>query len=207
MKRKVKELQQLKENKLITNEINIKKSRFLCLLQKVTSEHEALEFIKTNQQVNATHNCYAYIIGKNQNIIRKSDDGEPTNTAGKPILDILLHHNLTNVVCLVIRYFGGIKLGAGGLIRAYANSVKTNLKKAELIPFFETKDIIIKFPINKIKLVDEYLTYHYQNLAINKNFTEPISYQFSLPSEQIYLFTLWANNNKINVIISEHINN
>ncbi|KAI92835.1 IMPACT family protein [Spiroplasma melliferum] len=203
----MKELQQLKENKLITNEINIKKSRFLCLLQKVTSEHEALEFIKTNQQVNATHNCYAYIIGKNQNIIRKSDDGEPTNTAGKPILDILLHHNLTNVVCLVIRYFGGIKLGAGGLIRAYANSVKTNLKKAELIPFFETKDIIIKFPINKIKLVDEYLTYHYQNLAINKNFTEPISYQFSLPSEQIYLFTLWANNNKINVIISEHINN
>ncbi|ELL44790.1 hypothetical protein SMIPMB4A_v3c2840 [Spiroplasma melliferum IPMB4A] len=200
-------MQQLKENKLITNEINIKKSRFLCLLQKVTSEHEALEFIKTNQQVNATHNCYAYIIGKNQNIIRKSDDGEPTNTAGKPILDILLHHNLTNVVCLVIRYFGGIKLGAGGLIRAYANSVKTNLKKAELIPFFETKDIIIKFPINKIKLVDEYLTYHYQNLAINKNFTEPISYQFSLPSEQIYLFTLWANNNKINVIISEHINN
>lgn len=200
-------MQQLKENKLITNEINIKKSRFLCLLQKVTSEHEALEFIKTNQQVNATHNCYAYIIGKNQNIIRKSDDGEPTNTAGKPILDILLHHNLTNVVCLVIRYFGGIKLGAGWLIRAYANSVKTNLKKAELIPFFETKDIIIKFPINKIKLVDEYLTYHYQNLAINKNFTEPISYQFSLPSEQIYLFTLWANNNKINVIISEHINN
>ncbi|WFG98308.1 IMPACT family protein [Spiroplasma citri] len=203
----MKELQQLKENKLITNEINIKKSRFLCLLQKVTFEHEALEFIKTNQQVNATHNCYAYIIGKNQNIIRKSDDGEPTNTAGKPILDIFLHHNLTNVVCLVIRYFGGIKLGAGGLIRAYANSVKTNLKKAELIPFFETKDIIIKFPINKIKLVDEYLTYHYQNLAINKNFTEPISYQFSLPSEQIYLFTLWANNNKINVIISEHINN
>ncbi|WP_342256862.1 YigZ family protein [Spiroplasma endosymbiont of Poecilobothrus nobilitatus] len=134
--------------------------------------------MKTNQQPNAVHNCYAYIIGKNQNIIRKSDDGEPTNTAGKPILEILLHHNLTNVVCLVISYFGGIKLGDGGLIRAYANSVKTNLKKAELIPYFETKDIIIKFPINKIKLVDEYLTYHYQNLTINKNFAEPISYQF-----------------------------
>ncbi len=81
-------------------------------------------------------------------------------------------------MCLVISYFGGIKLGDGGLIRAYANSVKTNLKKAELIPYFETKDIIIKFPINKIKLVDEYLTYHYQNLTINKNFAEPISYQF-----------------------------
>ncbi|WP_338990783.1 YigZ family protein [Spiroplasma endosymbiont of Seladonia tumulorum] len=200
-------MQELKETKLIINEINIKKSRFLCLLQKVTSEHDALEFIKTNQQPNAAHNCYAYIIGKNQNIIRKSDNGEPTNTAGKPILEILLHHNLTNVVCLVIRYFWGIKLGAGGLIRAYANSVKTNLKKAELIPFFETKDIIIKFPINKIKLVDEYLTYHYQNLIINKNFTEPISYQFSLPNEQIHTFLLWASNNKINIIISEHINN
>jgi len=64
-----------------------------------------LEFIKTNQQPNAAHNCYAYIIGKNQNIIRKSDDGEPTNTAGKPILEILLHHNLTNVVCLGLQCF------------------------------------------------------------------------------------------------------
>lgn len=143
-------MQQLKENKLITNEINIKKSRFLCLLQKVTSEHEALEFIKTNQQVNATHNCYAYIIGKNQNIIRKSDDGEPTNTAGKPILDILLHHNLTNVVCLVIRYFGGIKLGAGGLIRAYANSVKTNLKKPNSLLFLKQKILLLNLQLIKL---------------------------------------------------------
>ncbi|WP_425378447.1 IMPACT family protein [Spiroplasma endosymbiont of Polydrusus pterygomalis] len=200
-------MQELKEKMPIVNEIIIKKSRFFCLLQKVTSENEALKFIKANQQTNATHNCYAYIIGKHQDIIRKSDDGEPTNAAGKPILDILLHHNLTNVVCLVIRYFGGIKLGAGGLIRTYANSVKTTLQKTELIPFLETKNIIIKFPITKIKLVDEYLTYHYQNLKINKNFTETISYQFKFPSEQINTFTLWTNYNKINLTISEHINN
>ncbi|WP_424526467.1 IMPACT family protein [Spiroplasma endosymbiont of Glossina fuscipes fuscipes] len=197
-------MQELKENKIIVSEINIKKSRFVCFLQKVTSEQEALAFIKTNQQTNATHNCYAYIIGKNQNIIRKYDDGEPTNTAGKPILDILLHYHLTNVVCLVIRYFGGIKLGTGGLIRAYANSVKTNLKNSELILFLETKEIIIQFPINKIKLVNEYLNYHYQNIKIKKTFNnELISYAFSLATTEIPLLSLWTNNNAIKLIISE----
>ncbi|MBH8622985.1 MULTISPECIES: IMPACT family protein [Spiroplasma] len=197
-------MQELKENKIIIGEMTIKKSRFICLLQKVTSEQAALAFIKTNQQLNANHNCYAYIIGKNQNIMRKYDDGEPSNTAGKPILDILLHHHLTNVVCLVIRYFGGIKLGAGGLIRAYANSVKMNLKNSELIPFLETKEIIIQFPISKIKLVDEYLTYHYSNIKIKKTFNESISYTFSLATTEIPRLTLWTNNNAINLILSEH---
>ncbi|WHQ37216.1 YigZ family protein [Spiroplasma sp. SV19] len=197
-------MQELKENSTIINEINIKKSRFICLLQKVTSEKAALAFIKANQQLSATHNCYAYIIGKNQNIIRKYDDGEPTNTAGKPILDILLHYHLTNVVCLVIRYFGGIKLGAGGLIRAYANSVKMNLKNRELVPYLETIEITMQFPISKIKIVDEYLNYHYQIIQITKTFNAPISYTFRLATTEIPALRLWANNHAIKVTLFEH---
>ncbi|WP_425379956.1 IMPACT family protein [Spiroplasma endosymbiont of Stenodema calcarata] len=200
-------MQELKENKIMITEINIKKSRFICLLQKVTSEKEARDFITAQQQKNASHNCYAYIIGKNQNIIRKYDDGEPSNTAGKPILDILLYHQLTNVVCLVIRYFGGIKLGAGGLIRAYANSVKMNLKNIELIPYLETKIIIIKFPINKIKIVDDYLNYHHQNLNIKKDFDKIITYTFHLAINEISPLIEWTKNNTIKLIISEHKDN
>ncbi|AHF61510.1 hypothetical protein P344_06810 [Spiroplasma mirum ATCC 29335] len=73
----------------------------------------ARNFLAAHQDLSATYNCYVYIIGENKNIIRKDNDGEPTNTASKPMLEVLNHHNLTNIVCLTIRYFGGIKLGRG----------------------------------------------------------------------------------------------
>ncbi len=104
-------------------EIVIEKSRFICTLKKVNSEVEAQEFIKAIKKEfwDATHNCSAYIVDEMAQ--RSSDDGEPSGTAGLPMLEVLRKNKLTNTAAVVTRYFGGIKLGAGGLVRAYTNSV------------------------------------------------------------------------------------
>ena len=104
-------------------EIVIEKSRFICTLKKVQSEAEAQEFIKAIKKEfwDATHNCSAYIVDDMAQ--RSSDDGEPSGTAGLPMLEVLRKNKLTNTAAVVTRYFGGIKLGAGGLVRAYTNSV------------------------------------------------------------------------------------
>ena len=104
-------------------EIVIEKSRFICTLKKVNSEAEAQEFIKAIKKEfwDATHNCSAYIVDEMAQ--RSSDDGEPSGTAGLPMLEVLRKNKLTNTATVVTRYFGGIKLGAGGLVRAYTNSV------------------------------------------------------------------------------------
>ena len=106
-------------------EEEIKKSRFICNLKRVTTEEAAREFITAikKQHHKANHNVSAFTIGNHQEIQRSSDDGEPSGTAGVPMLEILKKRELTNLVAVVTRYFGGIKLGAGGLIRAYAGSV------------------------------------------------------------------------------------
>lgn len=104
-------------------EIVIEKSRFICTLKRVNSEAEAQEFIKAIKKEfwDATHNCSAYIVDEMAQ--RSSDDGEPSGTAGLPMLEVLRKNKLTNTAAVVTRYFGGIKLGAGGLVRAYTNSV------------------------------------------------------------------------------------
>ena len=105
------------------HEIVIEKSRFICTLKKVNNEEEAQEFIKAvkKEYWDATHNCSAYLIDDLAQ--RSSDDGEPSGTAGLPMLEVLRKNKLTNTAAVVTRYFGGIKLGAGGLVRAYTNSV------------------------------------------------------------------------------------
>lgn len=107
----------------IRHEIVIEKSRFICTLKKVHDEAEAQEFIKAMKKEfwDATHNCSAYIIDDLQQ--RSNDDGEPSGTAGLPMLEVLRKNRLINTAAVVTRYFGGIKLGAGGLVRAYTNSV------------------------------------------------------------------------------------
>ncbi len=110
----------------------IEKSKFICSLKKVNSEVEAQEFIKTikKEYWDATHNCSAYLV--NDLAQRSSDDGEPSGTAGLPMLEVLRKNNLTEVAVVVTRYFGGIKLGAGGLVRAYTNSVVQGIEEAGL---------------------------------------------------------------------------
>lgn len=104
-------------------EMIIKKSRFICSLARIKNEEEAQNFISQVQANNrkANHNCFAYMIGEDDHIQRESDNGEPSGTAGFPILQALQMEHLHDVCAVVTRYFGGIKLGAGGLIRAYSN--------------------------------------------------------------------------------------
>lgn len=113
-------------------EIIIEKSRFICTLKKVSSEEEALKDLKEIKKEfnDANHNCSAYLIGENGEFQRSNDDGEPSGTAGTPILEVLRKRDLHNVLAVVTRYFGGIKLGAGGLIRAYGKSVSEAIDAA-----------------------------------------------------------------------------
>ncbi len=110
-------------------ELEIKKSRFICHFKQVTSEADAQTFIKSikKEHSKANHNCVAYLIGEQDEIQRAYDDGEPSGTAGVPMLEVLKKRQLKNVVVVVTRYFGGIKLGAGGLIRAYGKAVSQGL--------------------------------------------------------------------------------
>ena len=130
-----------------TYEQTIKKSRFICSIARVSSEEEAQQFITSIQAANkkATHNCFAYMIGDNDRIQRESDNGEPSGTAGIPILESLKLAKIHNVVAVVTRYFGGIKLGAGGLIRAYSNTTTESIHQAGLVQ--RIKQAILKITV------------------------------------------------------------
>lgn len=150
-------------------EIEIKKSRFICYLERVDSEEEAKAFILKVKKLhpNARHHCYAFVIGEHNEIQRSNDDGEPAGTAGVPILECLMNRNMQDIVAVVVRYFGGIKLGAGGLIRAYAKSVSNALNyatitKKELMKIYQVTfayDLIGKmdyyFRSNDIEVIDK----------------------------------------------------
>ncbi|WP_416828393.1 YigZ family protein [Ectobacillus polymachus] len=117
------------------HEIIIQKSRFICYIDRATTEEEALMFIQTikKKNWNATHNCSAYLIGEQDQIQKAHDDGEPSGTAGVPMLEVLKKKNLKDTVVVVTRYFGGIKLGGGGLIRAYGKSVSEGIDAAGIV--------------------------------------------------------------------------
>jgi uncharacterized YigZ family protein len=117
------------------HEIIIEKSRFIAQVSRVETEEEAQEFIQVikKKHWNATHNCSAYLIGENDQIQKANDDGEPSGTAGVPILEVLKKRNLKDTVVVVTRYFGGIKLGAGGLIRAYGKSTSEGLNAVGVV--------------------------------------------------------------------------
>lgn len=116
-------------------EIIEKKSRFIATVKPVDSEEEALDFIAglKKKYWNATHNCFAFVIGERQETQRCSDDGEPQGTAGRPMLDVLLGEDVHNVAVVVTRYFGGTLLGTGGLVRAYSKSVQEGLRQSTII--------------------------------------------------------------------------
>ena len=116
-------------------EISEKKSRFIAHIAPAQTEEEAQAFIEKikKQYWDARHNCWAYSIGEKQPALRCSDDGEPSGTAGKPMLEVLTGQELHNVVAVVTRYFGGILLGTGGLVRAYSDATKKAIQKSELL--------------------------------------------------------------------------
>lgn len=134
----------------VRHEIVIEKSRFICTLKKVRDEAEAQEFIKAMKKEfwDATHNCSAYLI--DDLVQRSSDDGEPSGTAGLPMLEVLRKNKLTNTAAVVTRYFGGIKLGAGGLVRAYTNSVAEAVKESGIAQKILMSKFSFAYDINSV---------------------------------------------------------
>lgn len=168
----------IKENKI--TEYIIQKSRFITVFTIVHTKEEIsekLEQVKIDYP-GANHYCYAYILDQEK---RCSDDGEPSKTAGMPMLNVLESNELNHVLCIVIRYFGGIKLGAGGLVRAYTKAVTSALEQNTLVEMMKGYQVKIKFSYDTLKQID----YLLKNVLItNKEFQECITYTIHIEQEQ-----------------------
>lgn len=162
----------------IENTLIIKNSRFITIIYNINDINDIDKYLKLvkDKYKDATHYCYAYILPNN---IKCSDDGEPSGTSGKPILDVLTKHNLNFVLAIVVRYFGSIKLGAGGLIRAYSKCISTCLNNTELTKLILGKNIDIYFTYKDINDIDLLLTNCHIN---NKNYQDMISYNVNIPN-------------------------
>lgn len=188
-------------SKNIENEIIINKSRFICKLVKVYSEEDVMNALNSAKEEykDATHYCYSYII---DNTERFNDDGEPGGTAGMPILNVLKQNELNYVLCIVIRYFGGIKLGAGGLVRAYTKSASECLNVSTLKELKIGFSIKILFDYDKIKLID----YTLNNIDIkDKTFEDKITYTFDISNENYSKIKEILNSNCNEISISDNI--
>ena len=160
--------------KAIQSEVNVKKSQFICSLVPTRTKKESKEVIqKLNEQYSdATHNCTAYIVSDGEGF---DDDGEPGGTAGKPMINVLRKNELHNVTAVVTRYFGGIKLGAGGLVRAYSKSVMEAIGEAEILDIEEYDVYKLVFEYSDIKIADSEVRNN--NLeVIDKEYSDKVSY-------------------------------
>lgn len=164
----------------ITNEIEIKNSKFITKIYKTEKEEiiNILEKLK-KEYPKATHYCYAY---NNKNYKKSSDDNEPTGTAGKPILNVLEKEELENVLVVIIRYFGGIKLGAGGLIRAYTKATTEALKKAIYQEVQDAYKVRIQFPYSEEKNINYLIQ---EKNILKKEFQENIIYECIIEKDKI----------------------
>ena len=147
-----------------TDEIIIEKSTFIGYAKPIKTEEEAVEFVNEikKKHKDATHNVWAYTVGPTMNIQRYSDDGEPQGTAGIPTLEVIKKEDLRDVVVVVTRYFGGVKLGAGGLVRAYTKGAKVGLEAAKIIEKVKYKEVKIKVDYNQLgKIQNEIMNLGY----------------------------------------------
>lgn len=179
-------MKSISDKKVTLLEIN--KSKFYCIISYINNIDEVsgiLDSIK-NEYKDATHYCYAYICDQ---VKRFNDDGEPGGTAGMPILNVLESNNLNHVIAIVIRYFGGIKLGAGGLVRAYTNSVSDTLKLCDIVDLINGKKVKIEFTYDNLKQVD-YLLKEYE--IINKEYNNNIVYTINI-DENINIKNILGN--------------
>lgn len=183
----------IKENSY--DEFVEKKSTFITHLVRVTSEEEAREFIQKmkKKHYDATHVCSCYVVGDNNEITRANDDGEPSGTAGAPMLDVLVKNEIKNVCATVIRYFGGTKLGTGGLVRAYGGGVINALKNATLVERKDALEIRLELDYNlngKIEYEIEKTNFIVNNLE----YTDKIIYTIYVMEEDYDSFQSWIAN-------------
>ena len=180
----------------IESTIIIKNSKFITIIYNINNINDIDNYLNQvkDKYKDATHYCYAYILPNN---IKCSDDGEPSGTAGKPILDVLTKNNLCFVLAIVIRYFGGIKLGAGGLIRAYSKCISSCLNNTKLTKLILGKNIDIYFTYKDINDIDILLTNYHIN---SKNYQDIINYNVDIPDSLLPIL-----NNKYQIKINKDI--
>ena len=167
-------------------EIIEKKSRFIATVRPVKSEEEALAFIESMRKKywNATHNCFAYVIGEHFQVQRCSDDGEPSGTAGKPMLDVLLGEEIHDVVVVVTRYFGGTLLGTGGLVRAYSGSTKEGLLASKVITKMHGQKLSVQTDYTGLGKI-QYILGQRGISILNSVYTDKVELEVLLPEAEI----------------------
>lgn len=167
-------------------EIVEKKSRFISTIRKCETEEEAVAFIEEMKKKywDARHNCYVYSVGKNREYTRCSDDGEPSGTAGRPMLDVILGEDIYNVAAVVTRYFGGVLLGTGGLVRAYSKSLQEGLAASTIIEktYGISMEVITDYTgIGKI----QYIAGEQKLPVLDSEYTDRVVLHLLVPSDQI----------------------
>ncbi|AYA78031.1 YigZ family protein [Bacillus sp. Y1] len=174
------------------HEIVIEKSRFIAHISRAETEEDAIEFIQTikKKHWNATHNCSAYLIGEHDLIQKANDDGEPSGTAGVPILEVLKKRKLKDTVVVITRYFGGIKLGAGGLIRAYGKSTSEGLNVIGIVERKLMQIVHVKVDYTWIgKLENELRASIYEIKEIH--YLEVVEFEVFVEEANVEKFTEW----------------
>ncbi len=170
-------------------EVVEKKSRFIASTKPVSSEEEAMAFVEEIRKKywDARHHCYAYVIGSRGQLCRCSDDGEPAQTAGRPMLDVLLGEEIRNVCVVVTRYFGGTLLGTGGLVRAYSAAVKEGLKESVTVKKQLGRKIKMVTDYNGIGKI-QYVAGQMGILIMDTQYTDQVTVTFAVPENQAEAF-------------------
>ncbi len=168
------------------DEIIINKSKFIGTACPVQDEEEALEFIDRIKKEfkDATHNVYAYVIGENSNIQRFSDDGEPSGTAGMPVLNVIKQENLKNAAVVVTRYFGGVLLGAGGLVRAYTKGAKIALESGIIVDKNLFYDVSFKIDYTLLGKMDNELIKN-NIIVVDKIYESQVQFKLIAETEKL----------------------
>lgn len=166
-------------------EIVEKKSRFIATVRPIETEEEAVAFINEMKKKywDARHNCSAFVIGSRQEVTRCSDDGEPAQTAGRPMLDVLLREGITNVAVVVTRYFGGVLLGTGGLVRAYQSATQAGLAASKIIEKRQGKKLIIHTDYNGLGKL-QYLFGQQKTAILDTEYAADVVLTILVPLEQ-----------------------
>jgi uncharacterized YigZ family protein len=166
-------------------EITEKKSRFIATVRSIRTEEEATAFINEMKKKywDARHNCSAFVIGDRQELTRCSDDGEPAQTAGRPMLDVLLKEGITNAAVVVTRYFGGVLLGTGGLVRAYQAAVHAGLDNCRILEKKSGLLLFVRTDYNGVGKL-QYLFGQQQIAVVNSEYGADVTFEVLIPSEQ-----------------------
>lgn len=178
-----------------SKELTISKSRFIAHCTRAETEEEATDFIQKikKEHPSATHNCSAYLIGEHDQIQKANDDGEPSGTAGVPILEVLKKQGLKDVVVVVTRYFGGTKLGAGGLVRAYGKATTLGIEAAVVIErrLYHLMDVAVDYTLLG-KLENEIR--NSQHILVNISYEEGVVFHINVEKSQKNAFSEWVTN-------------